>query len=258
VMEHALEEAMTKIDDADELKPDPAGRIMYSMDGGITFLTIDSPLENLAVYQNLMTTTNRTWSEVAGKIGDAGLAPMGDDWDPSALLGAAWSKEGKITLDAMLYENTTLGINKVTGSGETLQVEYFDFVTGLGEAYDYDRETTYKDTYFKWIVYDEVTGEPEFEYASVHDAVFGGQQWEDKYLSLDDNDTPTDLADDEFIYLDQPVGPNTGVNDFAQAADDSRAVINFIHANVASEIEALPTLVPEEGSLVGTVDPLLG
>lgn len=130
VQEKALETALDKVLNADVIQTDPAGRIMYSNDGGTTFATIDAPLENLALYQYLMTNPDGSagaWPDVADHWGPVFQALLGGnttdpDWDPSALMGAAWSKEGEITLDALVYENTTLGINKVTGSGETLNI----------------------------------------------------------------------------------------------------------------------------------------
>ncbi|MDU8911391.1 calcium-binding protein [Aestuariicoccus sp. MJ-SS9] len=252
VQEKALAAALEKIMTADEIDTDPAGRIMYSTDGGATFLTIDAPLENLALFQFLMTNADGSpgaWPDVTDHWDPVFIELLGDPvatdgytdpvWDPSALLGAAWSKEGKITLDAMLYENTTLGVNKVTGSGATLAVTYFDFSDAGGELYDYDRAATYGDTWLQWIEYDE-NGDPYNVQGTVYDAVFGGVDWADEYLLLNDQGN-TDPSDDEFDYAG---ATDSGVNDFAAAADDSRAVIEFIHNFRAFEIPA-PTAAPE-------------
>lgn len=241
VQEKALDEALGKIAAADEIKTDPAGRIMYSNDGGATFATIDAPLENLALYQYLMTNADGSpgaWPDVTAGWDPVFQSLLGDnltdpDWDPSALLGAAWSKEGKITLDAMLYENTTLGINKVSGGGETLTITYFDFSDPAGELYDYDREATYADTWLRWIEIED--GVPVFRYGTVYDAVFDETPWQDTYLKLDPGADPADPADDEFVLV---AATDSGVNDFAAAADDSRAVIEFIHNTQAVEVDA--------------------
>ncbi|WP_116134723.1 calcium-binding protein [Tropicimonas sp. IMCC34043] len=257
VQEKALTEALDKVLNADAIDTDPAGRIMYSDDGGVTFSTIDAPLENLALYQYLMTNADGSpgaWPDVTQHWDPVFLALLGDpadghtdpDWDPSALLGAAWSKEGKITLDAMIYENTTLDVNKVTGSGETLNITYFDFSDPQGELYDYDRAATYSDTWLRWIAIED--GAPVFKYGTVYDAVFGETPWQDLYLQLDDNGTPGDTSDDEFVYVG---APDSGVNDFAAAADDSRAVIEFIHNTQAVEVdksEVPPEFLPDEAS----------
>lgn len=257
VQEKALATALDKVLNADVIDTDPAGRIMYSNDGGATFSTIDAPLENLALYQYLMTNSDGSpgaWPDVTQNwdpvfqtlLGDPADGHTDPDWDPSALLGAAWSKEGKITLDAMIYENTTLGVNRVTGSGETLNITYFDFSDPDGELYDYDRAATYNDTWLRWIEIED--GAPVFKYGTVYDAVFGETPWEDMYLTLDDNGTPGDTSDDEFVYAGATA---SGVNDFAAAADDSRAVIEFIHNTQAVEVdesEVPPEFLPEQTS----------
>ncbi|EEB85612.1 hypothetical protein RGAI101_2766 [Roseobacter sp. GAI101] len=240
VAEKALDAALTNVLTADEIKTDPAGRIMYSQDGGETFTTIDAPLENLALYQYLMTNSNGStgaWPDVTENWDDVFKSLLGEggltdpDWDPSSLLAAAWSKSGEITLDAMIYENTTLGVNKVTGSGETLNIDYFDFSDPTGELYDYDRAGTYSDTWLRWVVIED--GAPVFAYGTVFDAVFDEVDWEDVTLSIQQNDPGPE--DDEFIYV---AATTSGVNDFAQSADDARAVIEFMHTFSAVEIDA--------------------
>lgn len=263
VAEKALLAALEKITDDDgvlrsEVTTDAAGRLMYESDG--TWFTIDAPLENLALYQALMTAgagdPGYGWPDVTdawGAIsvgGDSfdlsGLNDL-DGWDPSALIGAAWSKEGEITLDALLYENTTLGVNVVAGAGESLNITYFDFEDGTTETYDYVRSDAYGDIWIGWWEFGETPeGEPTATLMkdTVLNAVFANPdhdpevpgslpyvEWgvtEDVYLALNE-------AGDEFVYVD---ASNSGVNDFAQAADDSRAVIAFIHETFAEMIDA--------------------
>lgn len=121
VMEKSLSDALGKIDAAATVTLDVAGRIVC--DGA----TIDSPLENLALYKYLMTAGGHSswpavtehWPEVLqGLLGPDLTSPQ---WDPSSLLGAAFSKEAPISFDAVLYENTVLGVNKsTTVNGELL------------------------------------------------------------------------------------------------------------------------------------------
>lgn len=297
VTEKALAAALVKVESAydafqadtdplakleDYLTTDPAGRIMYRADTLSDFATVDSPLENLALFQALMTAGGATgWPEayanwatttitIKSDVYDisvfqdlVGASTLTPDWDPSALLGGAWSKEGLITLDAMLYENTTLGLNTVDPLTQTV-TDYFDFVddktTGSTaddtESYDYSREGRYGGdpadaTWLRWTI--DVGGTPEYVYATVYDAVFGGgdastgevlpgQDWVDQYLFIDfDGAAPDPLDDDMFTYVS---AENAGVNDFAQAADDSRAVIEFIHTYgaVVVDYEAVPDL----------------
>ena len=214
VMERALNDALTKIGTATVVGADAAGRI--TADG----VAIDSPLENLALYKYLMTAGGeQAWPAVMDHWPEsiAGL----ENWDPSSLLGAAFDKTIPISLDAVLYQNTTLGVNTVSGS----TVTYFGFTENNAETYDYSREARWGDTYIQW--YANLDADPELELVpptSVYDAVFGGVEWEDEYLQPDGT-----------------VGPATssGVNDFAQAVDDARAVINFMHESLGA-IEVSP------------------
>ncbi len=255
----------------DYITTDPAGRIMFRVDTASEFSTIDAPLENLALYQALMTAGGADgWPEAHGNwstplvvngqsydlavfqelVGGSTKTP---DWDPSALLGAAWSKEGEITLDAMLYENTTLGLNAVNQASQTV-TSYYDFVDHMDtaataddtESYDYSREARFggDPTQVEWLRWTiDVDGDPEYVYATVYDAVFGGgdadagevlpgQEWADEYLFIDTGDgLPPDASDDTFA--EYVPADDAGVNDFAQAADDSRAVIEFMHTHSA-------------------------
>lgn len=219
VMEKSLNEAMSKIMAATVVDTDAAGRI--TVDG----VAIDSPLENLALYQYLMTAGGQqSWESVQDYWPDQ-IAAL-TNWDPSSLLGAAFDKFSPVTLDAVLYQNTTLGINQVTGS----TVDYFDFNANGSEAYNYSREARWSDTYIQW--YQNIDDDPELELVepmSVYDAVFGGQEWNDVYLQSDGTTQPA---------------TNAGVNDFAQAVEDARAVIYFMHENLGAIEVPAPESVP--------------
>jgi hypothetical protein len=230
VMEKSLDAAMAKIDAASVLSIDPAGRIMC--DG----VTIDSPLENLALYQSLMTAGGQSsWPAVTQYWPQALQDLLGNDvtspdWDPSSLLGAAFSKSAPISFDAVLYQNTVLGVNSATQEGGQLQVDYFDFSNGNQESYNYDREARFDGVWLQW--YEDTDGDSttlEQVQMSLLEAVFGNTDWADAYLSLSADGTT----------LDSAAATASGANDFAQAADDARAVINFMHEKVAVQI-AIP------------------
>ncbi len=92
VVNHALDEALSKITADDvELALDPAGRI--TVDG----VTIDSPLENLALYIGIMTGDQGVVVPLETLGAPLSLAP--------ALLGAAADKTGEITIDLVFYSN---------------------------------------------------------------------------------------------------------------------------------------------------------
>ena len=131
VTQHALDEVLTKLTAATLVTVDDAGRLV--IDGA----TVDSPLENLALYIALMTN-------------DPKLVPVmdklpGDTLDLAAsLLAAGSDKTGTIGLDYVVYLNVITDI--------VANDEYFNY-----DAFDYSRDTTYSGdiTYF---VQDPETG----------------------------------------------------------------------------------------------------
>src|SRR5512143_1591821 len=173
VLEHSLTEALAKLTSG-TVTLDSTGRL--AVDG----VTIDSPLENLALYDVYMTT---------GTIPGVTL-PVG--FNPASLLAAASDKYGSISVDTVVYMNSILGIN----SGTT----YYDFSTT-----NYDRYTTWKNATATVLVL-QPNGSYVPTVVNLYDAVFNDTNWVD----------PT---------------PTGGADDFATAADDYRAVIEFVHDN---------------------------
>lgn len=177
VTDHALDEALTKLQEASTIEVDEAGRLV--VDGS----TIDSPLENLALYDALM------------KDGSLPDTTLPEDFQVTALLAAAADKTGEITVDVVVYQNTILGINQVDPDGT---ITYYDF-----SGFDYDRASTF-DGSVTYLADTDGDGDYEPVTESIMEAVFGGESWTD----------PT---------------AEGGADDFAQAADDARAVILFVH-----------------------------
>jgi Ca2+-binding RTX toxin-like protein len=253
VLAHALEEALAKLTGATAITTEASGRIV--VDGE----AIDSPLENLALYKLIMTAGGSTsWTEVqanaAANLPAELVTLMNAGWDPTGLLGAAFSKFTPISLDAVLTEHSILGVNEVTGTGETLQVDYFGFTDGTTETYDYDRVERYGDLWVKW--YQDMDGDPsdlEAVQRTVLDAVWGsdndgdgvndvgsGVNWTDEYIKLS--------ADG--LSFETVSAANAGVNDWAQAVEDSRAVIYMFHESSGAEEVAPPPAVDD--TLIGT------
>ncbi|MDG4867616.1 hypothetical protein P8631_06340 [Guyparkeria sp. 1SP6A2] len=170
VLAHALDEAQRIIGlDADDvIERDAAGRLIIVDADGVTY-TIDSPLENLSLYQEAL------------ESGEWTLA------DAAAFLGAASSKTKEVTVDTVVYLNSILGINNPEGG-------YYDL---SGFSYDrasvYDGSVTYLSDADGDGVYVEVT-RPSM------DVVFESQDYS-----------------------------GSGADAFATAADDARAVIEFVH-----------------------------
>ncbi|HEY9145596.1 MAG TPA: hypothetical protein VIN36_02840 [Thiobacillus sp.] len=174
VLDHSLTEALSKLTSG-TVTLDSTGRL--AVDG----VTIDSPLENLALYDKYMTT---------GSLPGVTL-PAG--FNPASLLAAASDKYGSISVDTVVYMNSILGIN----SGTT----YYDFSTT-----NYDRYTTWKNATATVLVYDAAKNVYVPTVVNLYDAVFNSTNWVD----------PTATG---------------GADDFATAADDYRAVIEFVHDN---------------------------
>lgn len=130
VTDHALEEALDKLEVADEVALDVSGRIVYSIDG--TWYTIDSPLENLALYIDLVKgLASSATTDTEAALDAFGLATL--DMATSLLAGVA-DKTGEITLDYLVNENVIAG---VVDPGE-----YYDYST-FEYTRDYPTEYTY-------------------------------------------------------------------------------------------------------------------
>lgn len=156
VTDHALDEALSKLTaDGAVIGLDSTGRL--TVDG----TTIDSPLENLALYVEYMTT---------GTLPGVTALPAG--FDPAALLAAAGDKTGTISVDTVVYLNSILGIN----TGAT----YYDF-----SDYQYDRAATWADATATVLVLD--VGDPADPaddvytptLVNLYDAVFDSTTWTD-------------------------------------------------------------------------------
>ena len=126
VLSHSLDTALETIAlDADGvLEFDASGRVVVEDADGVTY-TIDSPLENLALYQDA-------------------IARLNDDIDGNetftldqtdSLLAAAASKFGNVSLDMVVYLNTILGLNETADDGTVDYVDLADF--------SYDRTAAY-------------------------------------------------------------------------------------------------------------------
>lgn len=131
VMAQALTEALDKLTTAEDVGVDAAGRITYISDE-VTY-TIDSPLENLALYIDLAVglADQTTTSETEAALGEVGLATL--DTAASLLAGLA-DKTGDITLDYLVNENVIAG---VVEAGEYYDYTDFIYSRTYPESYDY-------------------------------------------------------------------------------------------------------------------------
>jgi hypothetical protein len=155
VLDHSLTEALAKLTSATSITLDSTGRLV--VDG----VTIDSPLENLALYLDYM--PDKTITGVT--------LPAG--FNPASLFAAAADKTGSITVDTVVYMNSILGINNLNSG------DYYDF-----DTYNYDRYTTFKDaTAMVLVLKDGVYVPTE---VNLYEAVFNSTNWVDPTPVVDD------------------------------------------------------------------------
>ncbi|MGY6276823.1 hypothetical protein [Methylomonas sp. MgM2] len=226
VLQQQLQDVIVNLSTAGCVTLDPAGRLVTSTntDGVITSGAIDSPLQNLAIYRQLMLT---------GDLGISLTDPnnvLGNVLDTAARgVGAAADKSGKVSVDMVVYLNQIVGLTdeSVTTYLPKKCINVKEEVKGVVQMvrkcfldygnYNYNRTANFISLPNPPYIPD---GNPQpgwFEYLKVLDS------------------TPT------FGIVEGPIldaipelmgNPNlTAFNivGFAQAADDTRAVIDFMH-----------------------------
>lgn len=226
VLSTRYEEAIAAINDADEVTVDPSGRLMLiTNDDPATEVdesavkTIDAPLENLALYVELMNTgtlagvlTEATEDDPTTSVDESSPPVFSADLqnlidgnftsedlvEAATLFAGAADKTGTILVDNVVYMNSILDItgtieDPLDESNKTEYVDYSDFT--------YDRLSTWGTVTADVLIYDTSTGNwvPTND-VNIMTAVFGGTN----------------------VSLDDAAG-------FTQAADDALQVIEFIH-----------------------------
>ena len=203
VLDTRADEVIALLSSATALATDAAGRLVLTVDGEEK--TIDSPLENLAIYLSLLTT---------GTI--PGLTPddlVGTDYDflvdgqytqedldaSAAFLAAATDKTGVFTSDEIAYINAFLGINLATDGDVTYSV--IDYA-----SFSYDRSDSYEDVMATVLV----------------------QQDDGTYVAKEVN-----IYDVVFSSVD--VSAAGSLDAYTLAAEDARLVIEFIHEYAVPE-----------------------
>ena len=236
VFESQLEDVVIKLATADSTSLDPAGRMVASncgVDEDTVTSTIDSPLQNLAVYRQLMMT---------GTIG-VDLPEGADIFDTAARgLGVASDKGGAVNKDMVAYLNMLMGLDvaptvlpkltetyreEVQGTIQLVTKSFLDYRT-----FGYDRGANFGALPSPAYIPEGAPVPGEFE-----------------YLALIPNTDPPN-----FEILQGPIMTAVFDNDpgflggniegFAQAADDTRAVINFMHNWPIPNEELYGTAVP--------------
>ncbi|KPK53957.1 MAG: hypothetical protein AMS22_06665 [Thiotrichales bacterium SG8_50] len=146
VLDKALTDSLSKLTgEFAVVTLDSTGRLV--VDG----VTIDSPLENLALYEVYMST-----GEIPG-------VTLPDGFSPASLFAAAADKTGSIIVDTVVYMNAILGIDT------TKTTAYFT-------TYEYDRSDTWgTKTAVVLVLQDDGTYAEET--VNLYDAVFNNTDW---------------------------------------------------------------------------------
>lgn len=203
VLDRRADEVIALLNAATEVSLDPAGRLILTVDGEQS--TIDSPLENLALYVALL--TDGSIPGVTNLPGTAfdfmvdGVYTVEDLDAAKAFLAAATDKTGAFTPDEIAYIDSFLGINiQTTGDVTYSVVDY--------SAFTYDRSDAY---------------------AGVTTTVL--------ILQPDGSWLPTEIDVYDEVFGSVDVTAAGSLEAYTQAADDSRTVINFIHEFAVPELE---------------------
>ena len=202
VLTHSLEEVLSKLDGGvlgTTVTLDPAGRLV--VDGA----TIDSPLENLALYAALIATpavdgvvtlSITADNEGGGTTTYTFSVPESERLDLAAsALAAASDKTGTLNVD------TVMGLTSILDVDSSL--------SNLVGTYTYDRTDTYGDVQI-WIMVEVSPGVLVPKLVNILDVV-------------NFNTVPT---------ID---GDNNGIDRFTQAADDALQVLEYVHDNAIDQ-----------------------
>lgn len=221
VLDHSLVEALSKLDGGElyldengvltgTVTLDPSGRLVTA-DG----FTIDSPLENLAIYKALLTASpdsegNLVLTAESSHDGSSSLYALTIDADlrldlAASAIAAASDKTGQLTIDEIV------GISGFIGVADELAEQ----VT----SYSYDRTTTYDGvTIFAMVGYD-TTGDGVIDtYHPEEKALLDEVSWN----TVEDNSIKDNVAD-------------LGIDQFTQAADDAVQALEYVHDNAVDQ-----------------------
>ena len=195
VLIRRADEVIALLNDATAISTDAAGRLVLTVDG--VEKTIDSPLENLAVYVALMTEgTIPGVSDLPGTEYDFlvdGVFTQEDLLAATSFLAAATDKTGVFTSDEIAYIDAFLSINTTTVGNVTYSmVDYSEF--------SYDRADVYGDVTVEVLV-----------------------------LQPDGSWVPTEINVYDAVFDGTAAGDAGTLDAFTLAAEDARMVINFIH-----------------------------
>ena len=249
VFQAQLEDVVIKLTTADCVTLDPAGRLVASTvaaDETVSTSTIDSPLQNLAIYRQLMLT------------GTLGFTLPGNPYDTAARgLGAASDKAGEFNVDMLAYLNSIMGLDDLATVLGKICIDIREEVKGVIQLVEkcflnYGPDTY--DAYGQLIIGADYLYDRSTNFGALPDPAYipeeGPVEGWFEYTYLISEDPPTFGIDQGpimgAVFDDLPGFSDGNIGGFAQAIDDTRAVIEFMHTNPVSDDFATP--VPCEAS----------
>lgn len=211
VLDRRAEEVVKLLDDAIAISLDPAGRLTITtlVDGEEVAKTIDSPLENLALYSALLTQgTIPGISDLPGEDFDFlvdGVYDVRDLSITAALLAGATDKTSPLTTDEIAIIDAFLGIN-TTRTGDVIYsvIDYSEFTYDRSDTFE-DREAT--------VLIQQPDGSWVTETVNIYETVFGGED----------------------------VTVSGTIDAYTQAAEDARAALLYVHEYTAPEDQIVTT-----------------
>ncbi len=233
VILHSLEEALSKLDGLTLTSDMLTEAGMLVVDGA----TIDSPLENLALYEALLTSTdsnndgllevNVDYSGEDGSGTYTFLVPESVQLDLAAsLLAAGSDKTASLTVDRVVTVSEFLGVD--------------DELRTLLSSYVYDGSATTYGATTTWInvqvdgldtpddLSDDIYQSVEVNLVSGTTITYNG---EDVFVpGVNFETVPSTVDDNNDGLLDaNDIGDLDGIDGFTQATDDALQVIEFVH-----------------------------
>ncbi len=221
VFEAQLNEVILNLATAGCIDLDPAGRLVYSSltDEGTVSATTDSPLQQLAIYRQLMK---------FGALSEGIELPDEPLHMAARAAGGAMDKGGEGTVDLFVYLNEVLGLTEDSSPSILPRVcipikqEVMGVIKMVPTCFlDYSGFTYSRLAKFG--------GLPERPYVPMDDPVPGYFE----YLALTNPDPPMFEIEQgpitTAVFQDEVGFDGGNIRGFAQEADDARAVIEFMH-----------------------------
>ena len=240
VLASQLQDVLVNLAIADCTTLDPAGRMVYSRIIGdeLATGTIDSPLQNLAMYKYLM------------RDGDIGVPlPQGATALQTAArgFGVAMDKAGEVNIDLLVYLNQILGLTEGTTTlGEPVCIDVWEEVQGNMQFVEkcflnYGGLTYNRATNFGAL--------PSPAYIPEVGPIAG---WFEFLMDMGGgNFAVTEGSIFDTVFQSEPGFTDGNIGGFAQASDDTRAVINYMHTyaippDSGTEVPCMPLPNPTD------------